>query len=356
MKYLKYFALLGLVSIGLMSCADDEEPINNGQGNLSKAATAAAYQKYDGVDYNETQIKNMLDNFNVALNSTSVTLGNQSVKDALFLMETFFNYGIAANIDNDGLGGDEEIHSFELTLPLDANENIDGSSLKSLYLEFVNNVLSQMNGKALSLADMRVKGMSASSVTFEMDLLPPTHGSNLNFNPRRLKNPANIVIPSTTVSNWHLLNYVNDKAIDPNMNLGQERVMAKIVINYRLREYPGYYWTVEPVTVANFTVPVTFDANALATVVIPHVISGVNALVGVYSSLYMPNDEVVGYSTAVHRYRIAESQDYWTGETTYSYHYAGAIESWGVGRIVDERNVAGLFIPSAVSLSSYSRI
>ncbi|MDR1005267.1 MAG: hypothetical protein LBL74_00185 [Bacteroidales bacterium] len=323
------------ISVAMVGCADDEEPINNPNTRGANKISAADYEKeFESVDYSESVIHAMLINFNEALNNVT-DLENKSIKDALFLMETYFNYGVVAKIDtNYCTPEDDKINSFELTLPLNSNEEIDGNVLKENYISFVGEVLIGMQGKRLPLADMKVTELDNNSVTFSLVL----HSAKpiICVGPYRLKDMDNIGISPDIVTSWSL--YPGDVKVDPYMQAGQYLV-PDVAINCKFHHYNPPQ--AEPIKPCIVRVGVDY----------PGEIVELNALELARASLYMVKnksrscctgfmDECIGYGT----------------EAVYNSNrnsYDGNLVHFRIGRIVSARSVSGLFLPTAVARGAY---
>lgn len=168
--------------------------------------------------------------FDLAINDYERSMPEMSVSQSLFIMETFFNNVIVAKQE---IREDAEIYdkqSFEFSLPVDNAGNIKGDLIRNGYRDFVDTILSRMNGYNLIIADMFVKEISSNSVTFGLEMepynqIPPI--DEIFIGAREVKHTSDpIGVPSGVTSRWDNMN-----------NLEMERVVHK----YSFKRYISMY-------------------------------------------------------------------------------------------------------------------
>jgi hypothetical protein len=204
-------ALMAAASFTFVACADEDEgsKVSNLQSNLSKTIGSDAYSfehrypGYEDIEFTTNEVNSKLEYFNVVMNSTSLPLENMELREALFIMEAYLNYGVIDKVNAQGTEANDSLKTFRMTLALD-NGTLLGSELKEAYFEFVVDFLTAMRGKIMPLADMYVEEISSSSVTFAVDVRE-LKASSLNFKfPQfySLSQCGNINIPSNVTSDW----------------------------------------------------------------------------------------------------------------------------------------------------------
>lgn len=149
----------------------------------------------------------MVDGFNDILNTQGALMPDYSIADAVIMLETHFNYGVVYKIPyNQEAEEYYELLNFEFSVPIQ-NNKVKGESLKPLYFNFVNNIISQMSNKNMEFSDIYVKDINETTVTFGLDMNPsvkrPYYPNNYMFGLNKFKESGEAIsIPSNRSSTW----------------------------------------------------------------------------------------------------------------------------------------------------------
>ena len=189
MKNIKKIICIALLAIFAVACTNEEDFNANSSGttfnkkNAIQGDNNRPYPEYEKKDYSDSETKAMLENFDEVVNDTSATIQDMSIEKALYIMETYINYGVIDKANSVGKESNNENRTFTFTVPI-KNGNVIGSKLKSTFQDFAVNLLTTMRGKILPLSDMYVKEVSSTSVTIGLDIRPvPPHPDFDNFPP-----------------------------------------------------------------------------------------------------------------------------------------------------------------------------
>lgn len=259
MKNIKKIICIALLAIFAVACTNEEDFNANSSGttfnkkNAIQGDNNRPYPEYEKKDYSDSETKAMLENFDEVVNDTSATIQDMSIEKALYIMETYINYGVIDKANSVGKESNNENRTFIFTVPVSGGK-IVGSQLKNKFQDFAVNLLTTMRGKVLPLSDMYVKEVSATSVTFGLDIMPvPPHPDLENFPhffPEFYGVGENISIPANIDSPWGQW-YVNqqtnlepwtngDSVIEYNVYRYSQKPI-NLRYNFRTQTYFTYY-------------------------------------------------------------------------------------------------------------------
>ena len=181
MKNIKKIIFIALLAIFAAACTNEEDFNTNSSGttfnkkNAIQGDNKRPYPEYEMKDYSDAETKAMLVNFDNVVNDPSSTISDMPIEKALYIMETYINYGVIDKANSVATEPNTEDRTFTFTTPIESG-NVIGTELKGKFQDFAVNLLTTMRGKALSLSDMYVVDISSTSVTFGLDILPvPPH-------------------------------------------------------------------------------------------------------------------------------------------------------------------------------------
>lgn len=169
----KTYLATALVALALTSCTDeadvlDNKPIKNkktGEENLRP------YLEFEEINIEAENVISLLSDFNKAMKD-EISMPNMQIDTALLLMETYFNYGIVDKQSEYDLADTYDETSFDLTLNLQNEIELNGSYLKEQFTNFLDSVKSSMSGKYLKFSDIYVSDYDGISITFTL-VIPP---------------------------------------------------------------------------------------------------------------------------------------------------------------------------------------
>lgn len=216
MKNIKNILAVAILLIFAVACTDENDLENNATNHINLKTLGQDYRKYASFEdktFTDDQIKSMIYDFNNAVNNTNVIMPDYDISTALFDMEFHFNYGVVVKMPYDTNAAPYDKLSFSFSVPIE-DSIIDGTTLKNAYINFVNSVVEQMNGKNLELSDWYVKDISSTSVTFGLDMehLYLPYGADNNTMPaiNKIKDPNYISVPVSLTSRWDNLPLTTD--------------------------------------------------------------------------------------------------------------------------------------------------
>jgi len=193
--------LIATSLIFAVSCTEDTEE-NTNKGVVTNNLKVMKYANYENVNYTNDSILSMMKTFNNAVN-TSEIMPDMSISQALFEMETHFNYGIVMKLAWNANARSSDTVYKEFTLPV-SNGIINGTELKTLYNSFVREFISEESGENLDLADFYVKAVTSNSVTIGVETrkLPGLIGDDARPACKRFKNVGDAagVATGTTIT------------------------------------------------------------------------------------------------------------------------------------------------------------
>ncbi|MBP1645722.1 MAG: hypothetical protein H6Q16_1297 [Bacteroidetes bacterium] len=315
MKNIKKIIFIALLAIFAAACTNEEEMTSSSStknvNNKSLTGDFRKYPQYEVIDYSDEVLQEKLDAFNNAINGEGV-MPSFDLKMALWVMETHFNYGIVVKLPRISDAIEYDNMNFTLTVPI-INNQISGPDLKSAYRTFINNIMTSMSGKNLELSDIYVENITSTSVTFGLDM-----GSSANVPYSNeifpavsiLKNVGDpiVIVPSSTTSPWSNFSYDNGNPYETNVYRNSFKWLriltspGSIPIYTDQSNYGGknayIHNTVNPGD------PVIWNANDLATNLVPSALTAAHEKLGEY---YGPRGYVM-YSYSV-RVSLSENVD-----------------------------------------------
>lgn len=215
MKNIKKTICIALLAIFAVACTNEEDfNPSSTENSINKKSLSSDYRKYsqyEPVDkYTAADIKSMVNSFNDILNNAGEIMPDYSIEDAVIMLETHFNYGVVYKLPYKQNAEEYfEPLNFIFTIPLRGTK-VNGDSLKPLYFNFVNYILTQMSNKNLELSDIYVADINQTSVTFGLDMTPSIkvpYNNTLMFANKKFKAlNESISIPGNISSIWSNLN------------------------------------------------------------------------------------------------------------------------------------------------------
>ncbi|MDR1847291.1 MAG: hypothetical protein LBR17_04155 [Bacteroidales bacterium] len=309
--------LLGVLSLGFVACSSEEdESLNNNNRSYSKNGTANSlyerkYPQYEDITMSSSDLESSIEHFDEIMNSTTATLSDMNIKEALLIMEAYLNYGVIDKINAEATTANGVLRTFSMEVPL-TNGLVNGNELKERYFNFVVDLISAMRGTIMPLSDMYVKDISETSITFAVDINPlPYDGGDENtryYFPSfyKVNECSQINIPAEVVSNWtEWLN--NGNCFEYNVyRYSIKPITTTVVVN----EFPTYYTGVQyygnPSTstpIVNVlerdayhtdyvpsTTIVSFNAEEIKTILIPAMLQNLQDIMTDFS---VPADKVL---------------------------------------------------------------
>lgn len=216
MKNIKNILAIAILVIFAVACTDENDLENNSTNHVNLKTSGQDYRKYASFEdktFTDDQIKSMIYDFNDAVNHTNVIMPDYDISTALFDMEFHFNYGVVVKMPYDTNATPYDKLSFSFSVPIE-DSIIDGTTLKNAYINFVNNVVEEMNGRNMELSDWYVKDISSTSVTFGLDMehLYLPYGADNATMPaiKKIKDPNSISVPVSLTSRWDNLPLISD--------------------------------------------------------------------------------------------------------------------------------------------------
>ena len=211
MKIIFKLSIVIVFAVIIASCTDEKDFIDNKPSKVNKnmqEGILREFAEYEEVSYDEQQIEEMLTQFNEAINNYNVSMPDMDLKKSLFVMETFFNNAIVTK--QTGIAN-EEIYTtkeFEFTLPIES-DIINGDILRDGFRDFVDTILTQMEGYNLNISDIYVKNISGTYVTFTLEMEPcyylPYMPESYTWG-QEVKNVGEqIWVPQGGISSWHTM-------------------------------------------------------------------------------------------------------------------------------------------------------
>lgn len=252
MKQFKNILAIAILVLFAVACTDENDLENNATNHINKKTLEQDYGKYvfyEDKTFTDDQLSTMLYEFNNAVNNKDSIMADYDISTALINMEFHFNYGVVVKMPFNKDATPYDKLSFSFSVPIE-DSIIDGTTLKNAYINFVNSVVEQMNGKNLELSDLYVKDVSSTLVTFGLDMEPlrlPFGADDATMPAiKKIKDPNSVSIPANVTSRWDNLPswslfYGYGIPCDPNYERASHE---DIVHNYSFERWPlGYFYS-----------------------------------------------------------------------------------------------------------------
>ena len=208
MKNINKIIAIAVLTVFAVGCTNEDDLDSSGakfnKKNTTQGGNERPYPEYEIVNYSSNETHSMLEKFNKQVNDESSTLVDMPIEEALYIMETYLNYGVFDKANSVGKYANKELRTFTFTVATQEGKVI-GSELKDKYLDFTVNILNTMRGVILPLSDMYVKDISSTSVTFGLDINPtkvPPHPNLRSFFPEFYQPGDAITVPQNVSSPW----------------------------------------------------------------------------------------------------------------------------------------------------------
>jgi len=208
MKNIKQILAIAILGIFAVACTDENDLENNTTNHINKKTLEQDYGKYafyEDKTFTDDQLSKMLYEFNNAVNNKDVTMPDYDISTALINMEFHFNYGVVVKMPFNKKAQPYDKLTFSFSVPIEDNI-INGTNLKNAYINFVNNVVEEMNGRNMELSYLYVKDVSSTLVTFGLDMEPlrlPFGADDATMPAiKHIKDPNSVSIPSNVTSRW----------------------------------------------------------------------------------------------------------------------------------------------------------
>ncbi|MFA6824483.1 MAG: hypothetical protein WCR38_02610 [Bacteroidales bacterium] len=264
MKNIKKIIFIALIAIFAVACTNEEDYQNDNliknkslMGEEYIGFTPREHAQYEDNNYSDNEIISIISNFSELVNNEKISEQTYDINKVVFAMETFFNAAIVDKQDKfDKTSYDAQ--NFYFTIDRNNEGEINADSLRSKYIFFLRTILEKMGNKFLQFADVYVKDISSSSVTFGLDI--PHFNSNfydteekmIRLRTQRVRNineqyPVNHILSGNT-SDWN--NYYQDQ-IDEQMRIHSKiDIYNTFILNIQLDSFnfpgninPGGTWT-----------------------------------------------------------------------------------------------------------------
>lgn len=280
MKIIFKLSIVLVFAVIISSCTDEKDFIDNKPSKVNKnmeEGILREFAEYEEVSFDEQQIEEMLTQFNEAINNYNVSMPDMNLKKSLFVMETFFNNAIVTKQTEIA---NEEIYTtkeFEFTLPIES-DIINGDILRDGFRDFVDTILTQMEGYNLNISDIYVKNISGAYVTFTLEMEPcyylPYMPESYTWG-QEVKNVGEqIWVPQLGISRWDTMNDLDPEMMVhrhsfKNRGIGTFTKIRRLGYN---KNRNGYHYECFYHLTANVGDQVVWNSNDLNNTIIPNAI------------------------------------------------------------------------------------
>ncbi|MDD4684974.1 MAG: hypothetical protein PHD45_07070 [Bacteroidales bacterium] len=208
MNRIKTIIAIAVLTVFAVGCTNEDDLDSSGakfnKKNTTSSSNDRKYPQYEEINYSSGELNTMLKDFDFIVNDESSTLSDMSIEKALYLMEAYVNYGVIDKANSVAKEPNKENRTFTFIVPIE-DEKVNGIELKDIFKEFAVNLLTTMKGKAIPLSDMYVKEISATSVTFGLDIIPfkVPRDPNLRWHFPNFHSPGDAInVPASIDSPW----------------------------------------------------------------------------------------------------------------------------------------------------------
>ncbi len=208
MNRIKTIIAIAVLTVFAVGCTNEDDLDSSGakfnKKNTTSSSNDRKYPQYEEINYSSGELNTMLKDFDFIVNDESSTLSDMSIEKALYLMEAYVNYGVIDKANSVAKEPNKENRTFTFIVPIE-DEKVNGIELKDIFKEFAVNLLTTMKGKAIPLSDMYVKEISATSVTFGLDIIPfkVPRDPNVRWHFPNFHSPGDAInVPASIDSPW----------------------------------------------------------------------------------------------------------------------------------------------------------
>ncbi|MFA5541537.1 MAG: hypothetical protein WC984_07680 [Bacteroidales bacterium] len=171
----KLFLATVLVALVLTSCTDeadilDNKPIKNKK--TGEEIIRRPYYEYEQNDYTEEEVITLISDFSTLIKDAQSSVSYFDIPQAVLAMETYFNYAIVDKQTEFDASISYEKQFFSFTVSVDQEIRVDLLELREAYIEFIENILSDMEDRYLQFSDLYVLEIDELSVTFALEMAP----------------------------------------------------------------------------------------------------------------------------------------------------------------------------------------
>lgn len=249
MKQIKYILAIAILAIFAVGCTDEEQITNGHTSNFlnnnkssyqidsmmyynienEEAFVHNKYCEYEKNSFIDSEMISLINHIDVLLKKNQISKNNYTIKEAVFVMETYFNYAIVnkqTQFDTSSYGE----QNFSFTVDLNSNGVINAYELRRKYMLVVQNILSTMGKHFLQYSDLYVTNKTSSSVTFEFGMTSFAKvGANFSRGMIVKQYGETLSIPNNTASDW---NYINHNETDEVFRFYSKKDVNDFYINY----------------------------------------------------------------------------------------------------------------------------
>ena len=139
----KIFAIALLLTFAVACTNEDDFNSSSTAFNKKNAIQGKGnrpYPEYEMKDYSDGETKSMLENFDEIINDPSSTISDMSIEKALYILETYINYGVIDKANSVAKEPNKENKTFTFTVPIESGY-VKGGELKDVFQDFTVNIL-----------------------------------------------------------------------------------------------------------------------------------------------------------------------------------------------------------------------
>jgi hypothetical protein len=184
--------------------------------------------QYEIVEYKDEEMIKLLNDFDNLIKNNTITVHSYDIQQALFAMETYFNYAlIHKQTSFDTFSYSER--NFSFVIPLNINKTISANVLREAYINFIGYVLNEMGNAYLQYSDLYIQNITQSQITFGLRL-PPFYYVSSSFSIRGMimRIPTDYpTIPNGINSDW---NYMYEGVVDQTIRYWSKKYVNDLYI------------------------------------------------------------------------------------------------------------------------------
>ncbi|MDD2191360.1 MAG: hypothetical protein PHO12_02285 [Bacteroidales bacterium] len=291
MKQYKYILAIAILAIFAVGCTDEEQITNGHTSNFlnnnkssyqidsmmyynienEEAFVHNKYCEYEKNSFMDSEMISLINHIDVLLKKNQISKNNYTIKEAVFVMETYFNYAIVDKQKQfDTIS--YEAQNFSFTVDLNSNGVINADELRKKYMLVVQNILSTMGEHFLQYSDLYVTNKTSSSVTFEFGMTSFAKvGANFSRGMIVKQYGETLSIPNNTASDW---NYINNNETDEVFRFYSKKNVNDFYINYLtitsplpstngylFAQYMSSTWFTQINNAMNFVYPIGYNSG-----------------------------------------------------------------------------------------------
>lgn len=249
MKHLRLILAIVIISIFAVGCTDEEQITNGATSSYvnniksgeqidsmmyynienEDAFVHNKYCEYEQNSFMDSEMISLINHIDALIKNNQISKNNYTIKEAVFVMETYFNYAIVdkqTQFDTSSY----EAQNFSFNVDLNSNGVINADELRQKYMLVIQNILSTMGEHFLQYSDLYVTNKTSSSVTFEFGMASFAKvGANFSRGMIVKQYGETLSIPNYTESDW---NSINNNETDEVFRFYSKKNVTDFYINY----------------------------------------------------------------------------------------------------------------------------